>query len=70
MSKTNAIPKTVVEVGRRRQYDLALAELKRDNPDANISGLIRDAMDRRCAHILGITAKELRSRAAAASDWE
>ena len=70
MSKTSAVPKTVVERGRRALYDLALTELQKDNPDANISGLIRDAMDRRCAHILGITAKELRSRAAAASDWE
>ncbi len=62
MAKAAEIPKTKVEPGRRALYDRALAVLKRSSPDAKISGLIRDSLDRRCAQILQMSLSEFHAK--------
>ena len=71
MSKTSAIPKTVVEPSRRALYDKALQVLRQTDPDANISKLVRGAMDKRCASILGVSEREFKTQAAESiAQWE
>lgn len=62
MSKSAAIPKTLVEPARRALYEKALQARQKVNPDGGISVMVREAMDRLAAKDLGMSLSEFRAK--------